>query len=156
MLQSWDNIVSSPEQAVFWKSGLYHEVVKVVPRQLGLDDHRCGNERREQRADRVARMHYALDGICVVHRADPRAEAGVGKAVPEAGDGISDDEDWKWWMRGEHSVGDDVADGRHNRNSPLAEFTVDHGIGAGSDRVASKRGQKDERDDGVVETIVFF
>lgn len=101
-------------------------------------------------------MQEALDGVGLVHGADPGAEAGVGQAVAEAADGVGDDEDGVGWVGGEDGVGDDVAEGGHDGDAAAAEGDVDAGIGEGGGGVADEGGEEDERDDGVAEVVVFF
>jgi hypothetical protein len=59
-------------------------------------------------------------------------------------------------MRGEDGKGDEMAYGRHNRHTSLAELNVDARIGKGSDGVSDKGSKEDERYDGVTEVIVLF
>lgn len=122
----------------------YHDIVVCIPGQLLLDDHVGGDERGEQGADRVARVQKALDGVGLVHGADPGAHAGVQKAVAEAANDVDDDKDRVGWVQGQDNIGDDVADGRHDGDTSLAELDVNSGIGEGGDGVASEGRQEDE------------
>lgn len=101
-------------------------------------------------------MQEPLDGIGLVHDADPSTEAGVREAVAEAANHVDDDENGPGRVDGQDDVGDDVAQRRHDCDTALAEFHVDAGVCKGSDGVASEGGQEDEGDDGVAEVIVFF
>lgn len=101
-------------------------------------------------------MHDTLDGIRIVHDTHPRAETGVSQPVAKAGEGVGHDKNRKWRMGGEDGVGRDVAYGCHDGDAALAEFAVDVCVGEGRERVAGEGGQKDERDDGVIEGVVLF
>jgi hypothetical protein len=123
---------------------------------MRLRHHTRRNQRREQRPDTVAAVHTSLHGVCVVHNANPSAEGGVGEAIPEPGDGVGDDEDGERRVRGQDAVGDDVAYGCGDGDASLAELGVDGGVGEGGGGVAREGGEEDERDDGVVEVVVFL
>jgi hypothetical protein len=89
-------------------------------------------------------MHEPLDGIRLVHDPDPGTETRIRQAVAEAAKDIDNDEHGPGRVDGQDNVGDDVADGRHDSDTALAEFHVDAGIGDSGDGVAGEGGEEDE------------
>lgn len=101
-------------------------------------------------------MHDSHDGIGVVHDANPGAEGRIGEAVTEAGDGVDDDEGWERWMSGQYSVGGEMTEGGGDADAALAELCVDPGVEDRGGGVTGEGCQKDERDNRVVEAVVFL
>ena len=99
-------------------------------------------------------MHASLDGVGIVHDADPGAEGGVCEAVAEAGEGVDDDEGWEGWVGGQDGVGGYVAEGSGDGDAALTELCMDAGVGKGSGRVACERRQKYKGDNSVVEIVI--
>lgn len=49
-----------------------------------------------------------------------------------------------------------MAEGCHDRDTPLPKGLVNTGVGEGGDGISGERGQEDERHDSVTEVIVGF
>ena len=87
----------------------YHDVVVGVPWQLSLNDKGGSNQRRKQATQRVHGVHDALDGVGLVHSANPGAEGGIGQTVTETAKGVADDEHGVRRVSAQDGVGDNVA-----------------------------------------------
>ena len=59
-------------------------------------------------------------------------------------------------MDTDDDIGQDVAQWSSNSNTSLPESGVDPGVGEGCCAVSHKWCQEDERDDGVVEAVIFL
>lgn len=101
-------------------------------------------------------MQEPLDRVGLVHDTDPGTEARIRETVSETAKHVDHDEHGEGRMLGQNDVGNEVAEGGHDGDAALAEDGVDSGIGEGSDGVADKGGEEDERDDSVSEVIVVL
>ena len=134
----------------------HHHVVVSIPGEPSRDNHVGRNQRRHECAEGVARMHDALYGVRLVHRADPRAKAGVSQSVAEATDHVQHDEHGVRRVNRQGDEGDDMAQWRHNCDTALAKFHMDPRISKGRNSVSGKWRQEDEGHNGVSQVVVRF
>jgi hypothetical protein len=139
-----------------WPRGIYHNIVKLVPHQAGLGNHRRCNQRAHRRAQRIARLQKTRDLIRALHVPQPRTPRSVDETVAETDEDEHDDEDGEGGMHGEDDVGDEMAEGGDDGDAALAEIDVHLVVDGGGDGVAGEGGEEDEGDDGVGELVVFF
>lgn len=108
-----------------------------------MHDHTCGNQRREECSQRIARVQTPLDSICFIHDADPGAEAGVSQPISKPRDGITENQYGKWWMSRKNCVCDYMAQWSDDDDAALAKAAVNGSIGKSCERVAGKGSEKD-------------
>lgn len=101
-------------------------------------------------------MQDTLNGVRLVHGAEPRAKACVRETITEAAYRIRHNERRVRWVRCENSVRHDVTQRRHDADAAPAQGDVDARIGKCRERVAYKGREEDERYHGVVQVVVVF
>lgn len=99
----------------------HHDIIVGIPRQARLDDHGSGNQRRKQCSKRVARVQKPLNRIRFIHGTNPCAETCVCQAISKAADGIAHNKSWIRRVSGEDGKRYEMAYGRHDGHTPLAE-----------------------------------
>lgn len=94
-------------------------------------------------------MQKPLHRIRLVHTSHPRAETSIRETVSESAEDVAYNEHGVRRMQCQSDEGDEVADGRHYCNAPLAKFHMNGGIGECCNGVARKGREEDEGYDGV-------
>ncbi len=101
-------------------------------------------------------MHEPLDRVRLIHTSHPGAETCVGQPVAEATDDVAHHQRRVRWVKCEDEEGDEVTEGRHDRDAALAEAEMDAGIGEGGGGVANEGGKEDKGDDGVGNVVILL
>lgn len=134
----------------------YHDIVKVVPRQIGLGNQAGSNERANGATNTIERVEKTQGLVCPIQVANPSIPGSITDTIAKASDGVGQDQHWVRGVEANDDVGNDVAYSTSNTYTPLANLSMQHVVYGGCKDIPDKRGQENEGDDNVAEIIVFF
>lgn len=135
-----------------------HYIVVGEPRKRGaaLGHHGGGDERRDSGAGAVCAVENAKQLVGALQVADPGVPGAVLEAVSEAREEQDDGEDRVGGVEGYYDKADQTTQRSENCHAALAVVMVDEVAGESRAKIAYKGGEEEQRDDGILNTVVGF